>query len=151
MNPGFAAFVPVLKLQEFPQILWRLEDDLKFYSTVVGQWIIAPKEFITDGCSIPRMPFIYLLAGDKAEEAGYVHDWLYSSQMFPREICDQVLREAVMAMGYSQFLADSMFDAVRMFGGSHWTLPNQPQSDNVTAKLTTAGTSVPVANTLGAS
>ena len=146
MNAHFTAFVPVLKTQEFPQILWRLQAPLQYYSVVAGQWIIVPEGFITDGCSIPRLPFIYLLAGDKAEEAGYVHDWLYTSQMFPRETCDAILREAVIAMGYDEFLANSMYDAVRMFGASHWALPNQPQGEKVASQI-----SALAATTLGAS
>ena len=135
MIAHFDGFVPVLKLQEFPQRLWALQKRLQYYSQVVGRWIIVPLGFVTDGCSVPRVPGVFLLAGDKAEEAGYLHDWLYTSQMFPREVADQVLREAVIAMGYSELLANSMYEAVRLFGQSHWDLPNQPQPASVSAQI----------------
>lgn len=123
----FAGFVPVLKTQELPQRLWKLCGVLRFYSLVVSEWVEAPDGFITDGCSVPCLPGVYLLAGGKAEEAGYIHDWLYTSQKYPRATADLVLREAVMVMGYDRALADAMYAAVRAFGGSHWVLPNQPQ------------------------
>jgi hypothetical protein len=41
--------------------------------------IIIPAGFYTDFCSVPRAPFAYLLYGGIAEEAGVVHDALYSA------------------------------------------------------------------------
>lgn len=127
----FEAFVPVLKVQELPQRLWRLSAPLRFYSVVLGCWIETPQDFLTDGCSIPRAPLLYLFAGGKAEEAGYTHDWLYTCQKYTRGQSDLVLREAVVAMGYDSGLANDMYLAVRAFGDSHWKLPNQPQAPHV--------------------
>lgn len=124
-------FALVRKTQELPKPLWQLQEDFAFVSAVAGCTLVVPKGFITDGCSIPHLPLVYLMAGGKADEAGYVHDFLYTTQRFPRETCDEVLREAVIAMGYDEALAQSFFEAVRLFGGSHWNLPNQPQPPEV--------------------
>jgi hypothetical protein len=128
-------FVPVLKLREQPSPYWQLLDRLRFYSIIVNDWVEAPKDFITDGCSIPRAPLLFLLAGGKANEAGYIHDGLYTSRKYPRDICDQILREMVMAMGYDQELADDFYFGVRLGGQSHWDLPNVPQLPHVALAL----------------
>lgn len=123
------------KVQEFPRPLFRYEEEFAYDSAVAGGRIVIPRGYLTDKCSIPRIPFVYMLAGGLADEAGGVHDLCYSTQLFEREKCDEILREAVIAMGYSEHLAQSMFEAVRMFGGSHWTLPNVPQDGHVDAAI----------------
>jgi hypothetical protein len=128
-------FVPVLKLRELPAPLWKLLAPLRFYSCVVNDWVEAPQDFITDGASIPRAPLLFLLAGGKANEAGYIHDALYTSQRYPRDTCDRILREMVMAMGHDETLADEFYLGVRIGGGSHWNLPNVPQPAHVAAAL----------------
>jgi hypothetical protein len=128
-------FVPVVKTQELPAPLWKLLARLRFYSCVVNDWVEAPEGFLSDGCSIPRLPLIFLLAGGKANEAGYIHDALYTSRKYDRETCDRILREMVIAMGYDEQLADEFYLGVRIGGASHWDLPNVPQPDHVAAAL----------------
>jgi hypothetical protein len=128
-------FALVRKTREFPSRLWAIQEDFAFDSDVAACRIVVPKGFVTDACSIPRVPLLYLAAGGTADEAGYVHDFLYTTQRFAREKCDQVLREAIVAMGYSKELAGSFYEAVRLFGGSHWNLPNQTQPDHVQALI----------------
>lgn len=129
-------FPLIRQIAELPKKLWRIEDDaFGFNSLITKTTIMVPRGFVTDGCSIPQLPFVYLLAGGKADPAGYVHDLLYTTQAFPRETADMVLREMVLAMGYSVLLADAMYLAVREFGGSHWDLPNVPQAPDVVEAL----------------
>lgn len=112
------------KVRELPSRLWSIEEEFVYDSSVPGVGrILVPKGFLSDGCSVPEAPVVYLLAGGKADEAGYVHDYLYTTRPFPREVCDQVLREAVITMGYSDALAQAFYVAVREFGGSHWGVP----------------------------
>jgi len=128
-------FVPVLKIQERPVILKKLLAPIWFYSLVVNDWVGSPAGFVTDGCSIPRAPLIFLLAGGKADEAGYIHDGLYTSQRYPRDVCDRILREMVIAMGYDEALADDFYFGVRVGGQKHWDLVNVPQTPEVMAAL----------------
>lgn len=131
-------FVPVLKVREFPTPWWKLMAPIRFYSLVVNDWVEAPQDFVTDGCSIPRAPLIFLLNGGKANEAGYIHDALYTFQKYDRDICDRILREMVMAMGYDEATADEFYFGVRIGGASHWTLPNVPQTPGVSAAMQAA-------------
>lgn len=139
MTPHFEVpFVPVLKLQELPAPLWQLLAPLRFYSCIVNAWVEAPQGFVTDGASIPRAPLLFLLAGGKANEAGYIHDALYTSRRYPRDTCDKILREMVIAMGYDETLANEFYLGVRIGGGSHWDLPNVPQPAHVTLLMEAA-------------
>lgn len=132
-------FVPVLQLRELPSPLWRLQACLRFYSCIVNDWVEALEGFVSDGCSIPVAAFLLLapfgISRGLAAMAGYIHDGLYTSQRYDRETCDRILREMVVAMGYSPALADEFYMGVRIGGGSHWNLPNVPQSPEVTAAM----------------
>jgi hypothetical protein len=137
LAPHFASFsVPVLKVRDFPGPLWDLLDVFSFYSCEVNDWIAAPKGFRTDGNSIPSRALS--LVGYVADEPGYLHDWLYTSRKYPRVVADKILREMMIARGYDEALAEAFYLAVRMFGQSHWDLPNVPQPPSVAALLQVA-------------
>lgn len=133
----FSSFsVPVLKVQDFPGPLWDLMDDFGFYSAIVKDWIVAPKGFRTDGDSIPGLALS--LVGYVADEPGYIHDQLYTSQKYPRATADMILREMMMVRGYSAIKAEEFYLAVRAGGASHWAKPNVPQTAAVTAAMQAA-------------
>ena len=88
-----------------------------------------PRGFLTDKCSLPRIPFAYLLFGGKGEKAGVLHDALYSPfkgisvvdmddrEQVPvtREWADAVLYAALKACNVG-WQAWWMYKGVRMFG-----------------------------------
>lgn len=82
--------------------------------------IVVKSAFITDFCSVPRLPFIYDFMGNIARKAGALHDWLYKCAEHPRDWCDNVLKAALIAQGVSEIKAEEMYMAVRLFGGSHY-------------------------------
>lgn len=82
--------------------------------------VTVPEGFVTNFCSVPKAPVVFELYGDIAFKAGALHDYLYSTGDYPREWCDKVLREAIIACGYGQATADPMYAAVRKFGESHY-------------------------------
>lgn len=130
----FSSFsVPVLKVQDFPGPLWELQEDFGFYSEIVKEWIVAPKSFRTDGDSIP--PIALSLVGYVADEPGYIHDEMYTSQKYPRQIADLILHEMMLVRGYGEIKAEEFYLAVRVGGASHWNKPNVPQSPEVAAAM----------------
>jgi hypothetical protein len=140
MQPHFdPPFVPVLQLRELPSPLWKLLAPARFWSSVVQGWVEAPEGFITDGCSIAVAAILLLapfgITRGLAAMAGYIHDALYTSQKYPRDVCDRILREMVIAMGYPEALAEEFYLGVRIGGGSHWNLPNVPQEPHVAAAM----------------
>jgi hypothetical protein len=107
--------------------LWTLLAPLAYDSEVVGRIITVPAGFVTDFASIPRLPFVYLAEGGRGNRAAVIHDWAYSTQFVDRATADKVLREALIASGYSKATAALFYAAVRLGGASHWTAPNNPQ------------------------
>lgn len=99
---------------------WRLTAPLVYQSDVAKQTFTVPAGFETDFSSVPRTPVAFLLTADSAHEASVVHDALYSFHWVPRDVADEVLREASLVSGVPAWRAALMFYGVRLFGGSHW-------------------------------
>ena len=131
----FEAWLSVEKIKLRPKALWRLNRDLRYYSERLGDWIIVPKDFVTDFASVPRLPVAFLLTGGKGDEAAVIHDWLYSLQHLPRELCDEIFKEALVIMGYSAATVSFMYAGVRIGGGWTWNLPNAPQTSKVIEEM----------------
>jgi hypothetical protein len=127
----------VEEVDEFAGI-WALTKPLIYRSDLLGRRLTVPATFQTDFASVPRLPVVYLAAGGRGDRAAVVHDWLYSTQCVDRSTADRVLREALLASGYSDMLANTFYVAVRTFGGSHWKLPNLPQHPDVQAAMDAA-------------
>ncbi len=73
---------------------WRLLEPLIFESAIVGT-VLVPAGFTTDFASVPRLPVAYLLAGDAADAAAVVHDYLYRTAVVERSSADDVFAEAM--------------------------------------------------------
>ncbi len=75
-----------------------------------------------DGASIPR--FLWRLCGhpfqSPRDAAALLHDWLYSSKWFTRDIADTIYREAQVFMGISKWKAWVEYAALRVFGDAAW-------------------------------
>lgn len=99
--------------------------------------VIVPRHFYTDFCSVPRIPFAYLLYGDIARRAGVLHDALYSPwteivarDLYSREVfeitrawADKVLEAAVIACHAPPWKAKMMYWGVRIKGGDYYRKP----------------------------
>ncbi len=115
---------------------WKLLAPLIYQSDVASWTITAPMGMLTDFASVPRFPPIaFALCGDLGHPAAVIHDYLYTTQVFPRWEADEVLREALVVCGVPAWKARAMWAAVRAAGGSHWKAPGQPQPDQVASLL----------------
>lgn len=118
---------------------WRLLAGLVYQSDVAGMTITAPKDMLTDFASVPRFPpLTFALCGDMGHPAAVIHDSLYTSQVLPRPMADDVLLEALQVCGVPAWKARAMWAAVRVAGGSHWKAPGQPQPAHVEAAMQAA-------------
>ena len=109
--------------------IWQLRDPLQYYSEILGGVITADTGFVTDFASVPRLPVVYLMYGNKAKREATIHDLLYQCGNVERETADRIFLEAMTANPeITEQEREAMFDGVRLFGGSH-------KSDNMTLNL----------------
>lgn len=99
--------------------LYQVEAILVFISKVSGMFV-APAGFITDMASVPRLPFIYFLLNGIADMPGVLHDYLYSTGMHNRKLCDDIFLEAMLSIGVSKWKAYVIYSGVRLFGGGYY-------------------------------
>ena|ERR1017187_4736661 len=108
----FKTCLEVRFLPETSSAVWFLLSPLVYESDVYGGAITVPVGFITDFVSFEPLKNI-------GQRAAVIHDFLYSLSDFDREMADEILHEALESVGVNNVLADEMFAAVRLFGGSH--------------------------------
>lgn len=91
----------------------------------------------TNFCSVPDVPGVYEVLGNRARKSGAIHDKLYTG-LVPREKADELLREMLVLNGMSKCEAEEFYLAVRAFGGPHYvspqaspTTPSQPRPAEV--------------------
>ena len=126
---AFIGNLDVRLVQDSAGGLWSLLVPFSYRSDLAGVTITVPSGFDTDFCSVPRVPLIYDMLGDRARRSGTVHDWLYTCQRFTREESDMILREMLEVDGIDHIESQAMYEAVRLCGGAHWlTNPNKDTS-----------------------
>jgi hypothetical protein len=131
--------------REIAPSAWKLLQDFTVYIHAEENGkdrtfeLIIKKDFITDYCSIPRMPFAYLLYNGIANYQGVMHDGLYSASKLvticdfdtqmrfhpSREFCDQAFLVALEGgtnahPGISAWKAKPMYWAVRWQGAKYY-------------------------------
>jgi hypothetical protein len=103
---------------------WVLIAPLIFESAVLGL-VTVPRGFDTDFASVPRVPFAFLVAGDRAHEAAVLHDAIYRrgevrGEPITRALADEAFRDAMEATGEPWWRRRVMWAAVRVAGGGPW-------------------------------
>jgi hypothetical protein len=102
--------------------IWILHEPLIYISDIVGR-IEVPISFQTDFASVPRVPIIYELYGDKAHRESVLHDYLYCIDSIPQATFDQanqVFLEAMIVRGKPEDIRNGMYQGVCLFGHSHY-------------------------------
>ena len=107
-------------LRQIDDDYFMLLADLVYYSVKHGVKVTAPASMISDGPSVPRAPFLYLLFGHRGKRAAVIHDWLYRNMLFPREICDGIYKEALLDSGKYDLTSNGMYTGVRVGGASSY-------------------------------
>ena len=94
-----------------------------------GMTIQVGKGFDFDGASVPLPLWSFGLSPMTGgyQRAACLHDALYASEYFERELCDAIFLEAMESEGVSRFKRLAMYYAVRMFGGQVWKGHNQDE------------------------
>ena len=96
--------------------LWKLTEDLVYQSKILNKRITVKKGFISDFASVPRIPIIYALYGDKVHRESVIHDYLYRIKKYSRCAADRVFLEAMKARKKRFYIRWIMFLGVRLGG-----------------------------------
>jgi hypothetical protein len=103
---------------EEPQVAILLDNRFRllkdFPVWVDDEWIIMPEGFETDLSSVPRVPLVYYWLGGRGHKEGILHDWLYKTNMFPREDCDDIYYWALKSERKSKAVCWAMWKGVRI-------------------------------------
>jgi Protein of unknown function (DUF1353) len=101
---------------------WKLLYPLTYESDLLNDTLIVPTGFVTDFASVPRIPIIFDLLGDRGNLAATLHDWLYTlpHPINDRKKVDDILKEALIAQGVNRFAAWAIYIGVRIGGKSHF-------------------------------
>ena len=103
---------------EHDSLLIRMEADFHFHSS---QGVVrVPKNFVSNGASIPRIFWNLLSPFGPYFKASICHDFGYSSlnDTFTRSQVDLYFLEGMKILGVGFFKRQTIYNAVKMFG---WT------------------------------
>jgi hypothetical protein len=117
-----AKFISGLDVVCISDKVWKLDAPLIYESDLVGQ-IEVCKDFECDFASVPRIPIVYELWGNRAHRAATLHDWLYRVDSIPlvsRSQADGVFKEAMQATGQPWKIWFPMWLGVRMGSIPYW-------------------------------
>lgn len=117
-------FITGLHVEQLSDERWRLLTNLVYYSHKLQRSITVPAGFVTDFASVPRLPFVFWLAGGKATKAAVVHDFLYRKESgVSRAEADDIFAEAMDASGQPAWRRGLMWAGLRVGGrGSYQQL-----------------------------
>lgn len=113
---------------------YLLTSPLIYYSELLDGTVEAPAGRITDGESCPVwLPIINSMFGNLTNEGAVIHDELYTTQKYSREVCDKVLVEAIRTMPEppSEWRIMGIYYGLRIGGWLAW---NQHKRDNLLTK-----------------
>ena len=108
----------LIEEEDFLKVAVLEETDLNPY----GVNAVIPKDFVSDGMSVPRFLWRWLGAkiGAKTLSPSVAHDWLYQSHSVTRQESDAWYRDQLVENGYPRARAWAVWAGLRIFGGSHW-------------------------------
>jgi hypothetical protein len=99
---------------------WELLAPFGYWSDELNVFIQANAGFRTDFMSVPRLPVIYAILGNRGKRLGVIHDLTYQTQMFSRRVCDDLILEMGPLCGFDWDEIWEVYVAVRMCGQRHY-------------------------------
>lgn len=117
-----SAFLTSLCWDQIGVQSYILTAPLRYKSNLAEALIEVPAKFVTDGESCPRyLPIINSLFGNVAEEPAVVHDWLYYTAVYTRDMADKVLLEAMdLIPGLPAWRKNGIYYGLRVGGWWAW-------------------------------
>ena len=97
---------------------WIVQED--FHFIMDDFQVIVPKGFETDFASTPTIVDSILGYKFKYSKANVVHDYLYATKLYSREISDNIYYKALIHLGIDKYKSYIAYKAVRLFGHSRY-------------------------------
>lgn len=105
---------------------WRVTQPFRFYvgSEASGEWVNVPAGYLTDGASVPQALWSLIPPWGAYGQAAVVHDMLCEylattkdgvPQKITRARCDEILLEAMVALGVPKALRQAIYQGVCAF------------------------------------
>ena len=92
--------------------IWALNRPLIYYSSLLDEIITVPASFETDLSSVPRVPLIFWLWGNRAHREGVLHDYLFRKDSVPAvpfETANRIFLESQKSRKKSVFVRYPMY------------------------------------------
>lgn len=115
-TPQKAKFLTHLITEAVDDNLNRLTEPLIFRSAWLKRYITAKTGFVTDFCSVPRIPFLFAWLGNRFKKTGTIHDKTYRDARLPKWICDILIIELSRSEGATWREALSLWLGVAVLG-----------------------------------
>jgi len=100
---------------------WKLQQELVYYSDLLGKTIVVPKGYFTDLASVPQiMQFVVPVANARNRKAAVVHDYLCTHGVelgivANQKQADKVFREALRVLGLGRVRSAALYYPVRTY------------------------------------
>ena len=97
-----------------------LDTPLPFY--IGNSCCIIENGYRSNGMSVPRCLWSVISPqySPLTLFPSICHDWLYDNHVVPRAVADKWYQQALIENGYPEWKSKLVYDAVRIFGKSHW-------------------------------
>lgn len=127
-----AKFLTELDIELTPECdnIWVVTSPLRYQSKILQGIIEVPPPFYTDLASVPRLPFIYALWGNRAHREAVIHDYLFRKDSIPVVTwfqANRIFLEAMEARDKTRRVRYPMFMGVML--GSYFLFHKRKVSD----------------------
>ena len=90
------------------------------YMVAPGLHLSVPKGFVTDFASIPQIIANIFPILDEHLPAAVMHDWLYSTGLYPRAQADRIFLQHMDRLGVPFWKRRAIYHGVRLGGWLAW-------------------------------
>jgi hypothetical protein len=112
-----------LVLGRFADPMWFLRAPIAWVPKMSQQsfkTFTAPVGFVTDLASIPAIFWSVLPPDGDYAYAAILHDYLYWTQIRPKDQADMILKLVMQDFGVTAWKVETIYEAVHKFGDSAW-------------------------------
>lgn len=128
--------IEYIDISKTEDLLMELATDVQFSFKYLGRSLelTIPKGFTTDFGSVPQIVRPIISNTGKYNESYLLHDYCYSKDYVGPEVskedADTLLWLNLLDAGMNELKADLVYDAVKLFGESHWRKDEDTDNKN---------------------